>query len=87
MSVHFVEFANDTVVDARSYSPRISYAPFPAQLSLAPVSRSFTFSTFRGPLSAAIVETVEPLAHIRRDFEIGGLRLGEFEVRFKDLPR
>ena len=36
--------------------------------------------------TAATVETTEPLAHLRRDFEIGGLRLSDFEVRLKALP-
>src|SRR5882762_1114782 len=65
-----------------STEPRpISYSPFPAELGISPVSQDFTFSTVHVPLAEARVDTVEALAHIRRNFEIDNLRLGDFEVR------
>ncbi len=85
VSIRFVELGKATYQEARHYggSPRqaISYSPFPADLSISPVSQYFAYSTFQGPLSAVIVDALEPLAHIRREFEISDLRLGEFEVR------
>jgi hypothetical protein len=61
--------------------PSISYSPFPAQLGLNPVSQYLDFSTFKGPLEAATVETIEPLSHVKAALEIEGLRLGDYEVR------
>jgi len=62
-----------------------TYSPFPADLALDPVNSHRTYiAAFYYPFAAftaATVGTTEPLAHLRRDFEIGGLRLGDFEVR------
>ena len=58
----------------------ISYSPLPAEPGISPVSQDFTFSPVSVPLSEAAVDTVEPLAHIRQNFEID-LWLGDFEVR------
>lgn len=74
-----------------SYAPlhAISYSPFPADLSISPmdVYGRFGHATFREPVSPVTVSTLEPLAHIARDFEISGLRLGDFETRLTPLPR
>jgi hypothetical protein len=51
-------------------------SPFPAEPGISPVSQDFTFSPVSVPLSEAAVDTVEPLAHIRQNFEIDNLRLG-----------
>ena len=62
-----------------------TYSPFPADLALDPVNSHRTYiAAFYYPFAAytaATVGTTEPLAHLRRDFEIGGLRLADFEVR------
>jgi len=83
VSYSFIQPAKEGVQDVRSSTqPRtISYSPFPAELGISPVSQDFTFSTVYVPLAEARVETVEALAHIRRNFEIDNLRLGDFEVR------
>jgi len=83
-SYSFKQSAKEAVQDVwSSTEPRrpISYSPFPAELGISPVSQDFTFSTVAVPLSEARVDTVEPLAHIRRNLEINNLRLGDFEVR------
>jgi hypothetical protein len=79
----FVQPAKGSVQDVwSSTQPRaISYSPFPAELGINPVSQDFTYSTVPVPLAVARVDTVQALAHIRRDFEINNLRLGDFEVR------
>ncbi len=84
VSYRFIQSAKEAVEDVwPSTQPRrpISYSPLPAELGISPVSQDFTFSTVRAPLSEAMVDTVEPLAHIRRNFEIDNLRLGDFEGR------
>ncbi len=84
VSYRFIESAKEAVQDVWSSTESrraISYSPFPAELGISPVSQDFTFSTVPAPLSEARVDTVEPLAHIRRNFEIDNLRLGDFEVR------
>jgi hypothetical protein len=57
-------------------SPRpVSYSPFPATLGIDPVSQDVTYSITDAPVSEAMVDTVEPLAHIRRSFEADNVRL------------
>lgn len=74
-----------------SYSPlhAISYSPFPADLGISPVGvyGRFGYATFREPVSPVTVSTMEPLTHMARDFEISGLRLGDFEARLTPFPR
>lgn len=83
VSVRFIEPEKSA---ARAMGPykglrRLSYSPFPADLDISPVSQYFTFTIFRGKLSDVVIESVEPLAHLQREFEIDGLRLGEFEAK------
>ncbi|HUI57100.1 MAG TPA: hypothetical protein VLY04_19125 [Bryobacteraceae bacterium] len=83
--------ASPDVVD---YSPRrpISYSPFPAELSIDPVTPYVAYSTFKAPapdaiqgrpLDAVTVEALEPVAHVRAPLTIDGLRLAQFEARLK----
>ena len=62
----------------------VSYSPFPADLALDPVYSHLSYIASLeypfAPFTAATIETTEPLAHLRRDFEIGGLRLSDFEA-------
>jgi hypothetical protein len=84
VSYRFIESGKEAVQDVwSSTEPRrpISYSPFPAELGISPVSQDFTFSTVHVPLAEARVDTVEPIAHIRQNFEVDNLRLGDFEVR------
>ena len=84
VSYHFIESAKEAVQRVWSSTEArraISYSPFPAELGISPVSQDFTFSTHPVRLSEVEVDTVEPLAHIRRNFEIDNMRLGDFEVR------
>jgi putative effector of murein hydrolase LrgA (UPF0299 family) len=76
------QLARLTSVEAISYLPQkpISYSPFPAEFDIHPVSQ-YTAYTHLGSPSEASVATLEPLAHIHRDFDIGPLRLSDFEVR------
>jgi hypothetical protein len=81
VSVHFVELGKGF----REVSPYIartrpSYAPFPADLEISPVNQYFTYATARRELSDVVIDSLEPLGHVQREFELDGLRLGEFEV-------
>jgi hypothetical protein len=81
VSYRFIPSANEGVQVSSSTQPRsISYSPFPADPGISPVSQDFTFSAAPVPLAEGLVDTLEPLAHIRRPFEIDNLRLGDFEV-------
>ncbi len=82
VSIHFLQ-SGKTDRESSSYSSRqtISYAPFPASLSIDPVSQYFVYSTSRKTLTAVSVDVVEPMAYIKRDFEIKDLRLSDYEVR------
>jgi hypothetical protein len=55
----------------------ISYSPFPAELSFNPVF-PYHAAYYKASLPAALITSQEPLAHIRRDFEIAGVRLSDF---------
>jgi hypothetical protein len=61
----------------------VSYSPFPADLSLIPVWQTALHAQIRmmDAVSGVDVQALEPVAHIRRDFEITGLRLADYEVR------
>lgn len=80
VSYRFMQSTKEGTEDVRPTQPRpISYSPFPAEPGIIPVNQDFTFSIARMALSEARVETVEPLAYIRRNFEIDNLRLGDFQ--------
>ena len=69
----------------REVSPYIArnmplYSPLPADLDISPVSQYFTFTSVHGELSDVVIDSLEPLGHVQREFELNGLRLGEFEV-------
>jgi len=89
ISVHFVGLGKNGFRQVSPYEVRrrFSYSPFPADLDLSPVSQYITFTTSPGELSDAVIDSLEPLAHVRRDFELDGLRLGEFEVHPTASPR
>jgi hypothetical protein len=51
----------------------VSYSPFPISARLDPIETGWPPSTVRG--NEATILVTEPLAHIRRDFEVRGVRL------------
>jgi hypothetical protein len=83
VSYRFIQSTNGTPSDvSTSTQPRsISYSPFPAEAGINPVSQDFSFSSSPSPFSQALVDTIEPLAYIQRNFTIDNLRLADYEVR------
>jgi hypothetical protein len=77
VSYRFVESAHGTVQTVWSAtSPRpVSYSPFPASAGIDPVSQDLTYSIADAVVSQAMVDTLEPLAHIRRNFEADNVKL------------
>jgi hypothetical protein len=61
----------------------LSYSPFPAELSLNPMTPHVAYSTFNEPLDAATVVSLQPLAHVRAAIAIEGLRLADYEASIK----
>jgi hypothetical protein len=59
----------------------MSYSPFPADLDIDPVSQFFSLTATARQVSEVVIQSQEPLAHVKREFEIDGLRLEEFEVK------
>jgi hypothetical protein len=85
VSLHFESNEGNADWHYAAYAALLSqsYSPFPAELNINPVSQ---YSTFRaGEASGVIIESIEPLAHISRNFEIRNLRLGDYEVRVTPL--
>lgn len=60
-----------------------SFSPFPAELSIDPLTPTVAYSIFKGPLDAVTVSTEEPMAFVRAPLAIDGLRLGVYEVKLK----
>lgn len=60
-----------------------SYSPFPAELSIDPLTPSVAYSIFKGPLDAVTVSSEGPIAFARAPLAIDGLRLGDYEVKLK----
>ena len=80
VSYSFAQSAKEAAQDSWTSPRSISYSPFPAEPGISPVSQDFTFSTAHVPFSEGRVVTLQALAHIRRNFEIDNLRLGDFQV-------
>jgi hypothetical protein len=78
VSYRFVQSSGETSKDRNPFlgGAQVSSSPFPADLRISPVSRGFTSSWVVAPWDHALIETLEPLGHIRLDFEITDLRLG-----------
>jgi hypothetical protein len=67
---------NGAKTSTEDFSRTASYSPFPADLNINPL---FTiFSPRVNAISAARVETWEPLAHVKRNFEFNQVRLSDF---------
>jgi hypothetical protein len=60
-----------------------SYSPFPAEMSIDPLTASDAYSTYQGPLDAVTVSSEEPVAFVRAPLTIEGLRLGAYEAVVK----
>lgn len=72
VSFRFVQLGGDTANDINTLVGRgqMSFSPFPADLRISPVSQEFTSSWVSVPWDHAVVATLEPLGHIRLDFEV-----------------
>ena len=83
VTVRFEERGKDVYREVMPYPVRrrISYSPLPADLDISPVSQYFTLTQFPRELSDVAIDDAEPLAHVTREFELDGLRLGEFEAK------
>lgn len=69
-----------------SHRWRVSFSPFPADVGLNPVDQDFVFTSASVPWEKAVVGTVQPLAHIRLNFEIRNLRLADIELQPRPIP-
>jgi hypothetical protein len=78
VSYRFVQSGGETSKDRNPFlgGAQMSFSPFPADLRISPVSQVSTSSWVVVPWDHALLETLEPVGHIRLDFEITGLRLG-----------
>jgi hypothetical protein len=63
--------------DLRRFWQAISYSPFPAGLSLGSIETHSTEGTPTLDREVAII-IKEPIAHLRRDFEVQGVRILDF---------
>ncbi len=57
-----------------------SYSPYPAEAGISPLVVSIQSSWSSSEPMKVTIATEAPLAHIRRDFEIRGLRLGDYAI-------
>ena len=84
-SVQVVWRLGEPPIDLRRMTDNrpVSYSPFPAELSLIPVSLTALQTQVRptAAVSGVYVRALEPVAHTRQEFEITGLRLADYEVR------
>ena len=78
VSYRFVQSGGETSKDRNPFlgGAQVSSSPFPANLRISPVNQVSTSSWVVVPWDHALIETLEPLGHIRLDFEITDLRLG-----------
>ncbi|HEY6988182.1 MAG TPA: hypothetical protein VH369_07360 [Bryobacteraceae bacterium] len=84
ITVRFEEREKNAFRQIRPYPERrvVSYSPLTADLDISPVSQYVTSLTpFPRELSDVVIDDLEPLAHVTREFELDGLRLGEFETK------
>jgi hypothetical protein len=74
--------AKGTEADTRAFTQFISYSPFPAGMSINPIETRWAAAPVLGvrPSEVTIV-VAEPLAHLHRDIEVSGIRLGSDESR------
>jgi hypothetical protein len=72
VSYRFAQPSGDTSSEIDPFVGRrqLSFSPFPADLRISPVSQDFRMPYSIVPWDHAMVETLEPLGHIRLDFNI-----------------
>ena len=69
--------AKGATADTRAFTEFISYSPFPAEISINPIATRWASApAFGKRLDEITIVVAEPLAHVRRDFELAGVRLG-----------
>jgi hypothetical protein len=80
VSFHTIQSPTDNVKQVWSVAQRgmNAYSPFPSDISINPIDQVFEFSSGRFPLDEAAIDTAEPLAHVRLDFDITNLRVTDF---------
>lgn len=78
VSYRFVAPGGDNSININPQMLRapISLSPFPSDLRISPVNTDSSSSWASVPWDHALVETLEPLGHVRLDFEVSDLRLG-----------
>jgi hypothetical protein len=65
-----------------------SYSPFPAEISIDPITRFSNFSPYPGPLDSALTQTRVPVAHVTSTFALPNLRLADLnEPQIRHLQR
>ena len=61
-----------------------SSSTFPADAELVPVTQTIEHTLF-DRITGVSVEAIEPVAHIRKDFEVTGLRLADYETVWRPV--
>jgi hypothetical protein len=67
--------------NANSFTQFVSYSPFPANLNIDPVETRWASAYASGPppnVRDVTIVVEQPLAHLRRDFQVQNVRLDEF---------
>ena len=82
----FVLGAPPTLLRTMSGFRPPSYSPFPAD-SMIPVTQSMQIAETANPVTAVRSLALEPVAHIRREFELAGVRLGEVDLSAGPPPQ
>ena len=79
-----VQFGRSAGTEDYSFRRRVSYSPFPAEMTIDPLVPFATYSPpQKTPLDSVTVSAREPIAFIRAPLAIDGLRLGAYEVKLK----
>jgi hypothetical protein len=86
-SFHFLRAPSDPNKELWMSPQRRSsfYSSFPADLGIVPVMQDFVFYNVHAPADQSAIDTMEPLAHIRLDFEINNMRLSDYELHRSQL--
>jgi hypothetical protein len=82
VSFHYNQSSSGIALEVRSPAPVLvnSYSPFPADLRISPITQEFAFSTAPWQVDQGFIDTMEPLAHVRLDFDVTNLRVAPFRA-------
>ncbi len=82
MGIPFIRGRLSMVFRTLSSYQRGSYSPFPADAGLVPVAQSVQIADTYDPRPHRVLEiravALEPVAHVRTEFDVSGLRLEEY---------